>query len=61
MELIENEYSHVPVWNLVTPYKAYRNHHFYEKLGYRKVGEVQPNPDNDFKVFEYQKVLRKNT
>nr|WP_269809269.1 hypothetical protein [Enterovibrio nigricans] len=43
---------------LLTPYKAYRNHYFYEKLGYQKLGEFHPDPDDEFRVFEYQKCLR---
>jgi len=55
MELIEKKYSNARIWVLVTPYKAYRNHHFYEKIGYSKVGEVQPDPNNEFKIFKYKK------
>lgn len=55
MELIENKYSSATTWTLVTPYKAFRNHHFYEKLGYLKVNEIQPDPQNLFKVFQYVK------
>ncbi|MFT5727128.1 MAG: GNAT superfamily N-acetyltransferase [Desulforhopalus sp.] len=57
MELIEKKYSNAKTWALVTPYKAYRNHHFYEKLGYLKVGEVQPDPHNEFKIFKYKKEI----
>ena len=59
MELIEKQYSDAQVWTLVTPYKAYRNHHFYEKFGYSKVGEIQPDPGDPFKLFEYQKEMVK--
>lgn len=55
MELIENKYNSATTWTLVTPYKAFRNHHFYEKLGYLKVNEIQPDPQNLFKVFQYVK------
>lgn len=55
MELIENQYKGVTSWSLVTPFKAYRNHHFYEKLGYVKSGESKPDPNNDFVVYEYIK------
>lgn len=56
MGLIENQYKHIKEWLLVTPYKACRNHHYYEKLGYKKVREIQPDPDNEFTVYEYVKV-----
>ncbi len=59
MELIEKKYSNARTWALVTPYKAYRNHHFYEKFGYSKVGEIQPDPNNEFKVFKYKKEIEK--
>ena len=55
MKLIEEHYNNVATWSLVTPYKAYRNHHFYEKLGYVKIGEIQPDPNDEFKVFKYNK------
>lgn len=56
MCLIESEYEHIENWTLFTPYMSFRNHHFYEKLGYIKVGELQPDPSDDFKLFEYSKV-----
>jgi GNAT superfamily N-acetyltransferase len=57
MELMEKKYSSAKVWALVTSYKAYRNHHFYEKFGYLKNGEIQPDPSNEFKVFKYRKEI----
>jgi GNAT superfamily N-acetyltransferase len=59
MELIEKKYSNARIWALVTPYKAYRNHHFYEKFGYSKVGEVQSDPNNEFKLFKYKKEIER--
>ncbi|MGF1832932.1 GNAT family N-acetyltransferase [Photobacterium sanguinicancri] len=53
--LIEQCYSATKKWSLVTPYKSYRNHHFYEKQGYLKVGEFQPEPDDVFRLFQYEK------
>ena len=55
IHLIEDRYGDVETWYLVTPYKAYRNHHFYEKMGYEKIGEYQPDPDREFILFRYQK------
>ena len=57
MVLIEKQYDWAKVWRLVTPYKSYRNHHFYEKFGYTKIREIQPDPDKAFKVFEYVKEI----
>jgi len=39
---------------IIPSYKAYRNHHFYEKFG-----EFQPDPNNAFKLFEYKKEIVK--
>lgn len=39
-------------WHLETPYKSFRNHHFYEKFGFRKVGETEPEEDG-FHLFLY--------
>jgi ribosomal protein S18 acetylase RimI-like enzyme len=41
-------------WRLDTPEWHTRNHHFYEKLGYKKVGE-QEEPHADFTLRIYQK------
>ncbi|MEZ8741148.1 GNAT family N-acetyltransferase [Photobacterium swingsii] len=53
--LIEQCYPMTKQWSLVTPYKSYRNHHFYEKQGYVKVGELQPEPNDEFRLFQYEK------
>lgn len=53
---IENEFPDATCWRLHTPYKNYRNHHFYEKMGYRKIGETEPKMDKDgFYLVEYEK------
>ena len=57
IDLIENKYGWAKVWRLVTPYKSYQNHHFYGKFGYKKVSEIQPDPDKAFKLFEYIKEI----
>ncbi len=41
--------------NPETPYKSYRNHHFYEKLGYSRVGEEKPDPGKEFCLYIYEK------
>lgn len=40
-------------WTLDTPAYAIRNHHFYQKLGYIKVG--QQTEDNGFVLWNYEK------
>ena len=47
--------------SLDTPYKSYRNHHFYEKNGYIKTGERSMGSagtgklESHFTLFEYEK------
>ncbi len=55
MSLIENEYNMVTTWFLLTPHEDYRNHYFYEKLGYKKVGEIKPIEKSDFTLFKFIK------
>ena len=55
LDQIESMYPHVTTWTLVTPDREYRNHHFYEKQGYRKVGEFTPDPNRNFTLFQYEK------
>jgi GNAT superfamily N-acetyltransferase len=50
IELIEKTYPNVKVWTLDTTQKSPRNHHFYEKNGYRLVGE---NEEERY----YQKII----
>ena len=57
MALIEKEYNSITKWFLRTPYKDHRNHYFYEKLGYEKVGEMQPIAKSEFTLFQYEKII----
>lgn len=57
LELMEEAYPDVKKWFLHTPYKDYGNHYFYEKHGYVKVGEVQPDKESEFLLFHYEKEL----
>lgn len=55
---LEQEFPYAKRWSLDTPYKNYRNHHFYEKMGYRKVGETEPKVDKGgFYLFVYEKEM----
>lgn len=57
MKFIENEFTNAKKWTLETPYLSYRNHHFYEKHGFIKVGETKPDPErNGFYLFLYEKI-----
>lgn len=56
IKFLENEFPNVNKWTLETPYLSYRNHHFYEKHGFIKVGETEPDPHrNGFYLFLYEK------
>lgn len=57
MALIEKKYKKIKKWWLFTPYKEFRNHYFYEKLGYKKVGESQPIENDAFTLFRYEKEI----
>lgn len=57
INLMEEEFSDAKTWFLDTPYLSFRNHHFYEKMGYIKTGEEQPEKDREFKVFLYEKKM----
>jgi N-acetylglutamate synthase-like GNAT family acetyltransferase len=57
MALVEDDYKEVKKWFLLTPNKDFRNHHFYEKHGFRKVGELRPDENSDFKLFQYEKEI----
>lgn len=53
--LAESEFPKAKVWTLDAPYKSYRNHYLYEKLGYKKINEEQPDKDDPFTLYIYQK------
>jgi GNAT superfamily N-acetyltransferase len=55
MEFIEKLFPAARKWTLGTPGWAVRNHHFYEKHGYVKVGEEPFGPDGV--GFLYEKVI----
>ncbi|MEH7074247.1 GNAT family N-acetyltransferase [Neobacillus drentensis] len=54
IKLIESEFPLIKDWSLYTPYLNKRNHHFYEKLGYKKIGEVQIT--EKLQLFKYEKI-----
>ena len=41
IKYIEEVHKDALGWELITPFKSYRNHHFYEKMGYVKVEEYR--------------------
>ena len=50
--LVESKHSDCRVWRLGTPEWAIRNHHFYEKNGYRLVEKTESEDDFITYVFE---------
>ena len=56
LRFIENEMPAARRFTLDTPYKSFRNHHFYEKHGYRKYGETEPE-ENGFYLWLYEKII----
>jgi GNAT superfamily N-acetyltransferase len=57
IKFIEKEFNYVKKWSLDTPYLSYRNHHFYEKMGYKKVSETKPEEESEFRLYEYEKIM----
>jgi len=57
MQWIENQFPSALEWHLDTPHLNTRNHHFYEKLGYVKVGEHRIS--ESFILFDYVKKMKK--
>lgn len=55
MTELEKHYVNAIGFKLLTPAESYRNHHFYEKLGYVKISENAPIPNDEFRVFKYVK------
>lgn len=53
---IEKEYNEAKIWILETPDYSKRNHHFYEKCGFEKIGEhVFKDGAKSFVFIKYMK------
>jgi GNAT superfamily N-acetyltransferase len=62
ISLLEEAHPAATKWSLSAVYSSHRSHHFYEKLGYVRVGETKPGdypeiPDERFHLFLYEKRL----
>ena len=55
-QFVEEHYPETTSWTLHTPGWASKNHHFYEKCGFRKIREEQ-QPDGMI-LWVYQKVMQ---
>lgn len=53
LRFIEEEHPEASEWELITPFKSYRNHHVYEKMGYVKVEEYRQS--DVLIMFKYRK------
>ncbi|MHA2226090.1 MAG: GNAT family N-acetyltransferase [Candidatus Hodarchaeales archaeon] len=55
-QFIEKTYPNSKSWTLGTPSWAVKNHHFYEKCGFKKIRE-EPTEDHSGMSFIYQKIM----
>jgi len=53
----EAEFANAKSWFLETPHRSFKNHYFYEKLGYVKTGQIEEINDN-LKLIYFEKVIR---
>lgn len=56
LRLMYRRHPSVIRWSLDTPEWADKNHGFYERMGFTKIG-VSENPDVPFKFFDYENAL----
>lgn len=54
IKALDMMYPDAKKWALDTPYKNYRNHHFYEKFGFKKISEKRIN--DSLILFEYERI-----
>ncbi len=55
--LNHEDFRDIELWTLDTPHKSYRNHSFYEKLGFVKTGEVE-EVSPELKLIHYEKAMK---
>ena len=58
---VEKQFPQIKRYYLETPDYSKRNHHFYEKNGFKLIKEKSIIPDLGFGFFEYEKVLTGGT
>lgn len=56
MEFIESEFNDTRIFTLETPHKSFKNHYFYEKLGYKRTNEIEEINEN-LKLIYYEKTI----
>lgn len=53
LKYIDEVYKDATEWTLITPFKSYRNHHLYEKMGFVKYGEYRQS--DVLNMFQYRR------
>lgn len=59
IKFIENEFPLASKWTLDTPSVCVRNHHLYEKMGYKKVDKVLLDKASSLYLYLYEKIINK--
>lgn len=54
----EKDFADAKRWRLDTPHKSFKNHFFYEKLGYVRTGRVEEISEK-LKLIYYEKIIKK--
>ncbi len=60
MRMLEEMYPNINKWSLDTPSVCVRNHHFYEKIGYKKANEIMLDSNTNLKLYFYEKHIEKD-
>lgn len=62
MIFIENEkiFEDASIWTLETPHKSYKNHSFYEKMGYVRTGHEE-EINEKLILIHYRKEIKKQS
>ncbi|WP_165980316.1 GNAT family N-acetyltransferase [Paenibacillus sp. FSL k6-2145] len=55
MDFVQKKYTGAKLWTLYTPHLSYRNHYFYEKMGFSKIKEVKVS--DRLTLFKYEKYV----
>ena len=58
MEFIENEFSDAKIFSLETPHKSFKNHYFYEKLGYARTGKIEELSESLSLIYYQKSIVR---
>lgn len=58
MKMIFEKLTNKNKWTVYTPHKSFRNHHFYESLGFKKYGEaILSDKLTLFKYVKYNQLI----